>query len=102
MLITTPVDDLPGLRGTLAVETVLRATVIQALGSGRHPLDLGEDAFLAALSAAEWGEPSIHPEEERMLSPRACLRKRSEFVLGRAAVRCALRELGEYGHVLRG
>lgn len=76
--------------------------MIQALGSSRHPLDLGEDAFLAALSATNWGEVSIHPEEERIPSPRACLWKRSEFVLGRAAARYALRELGEYGCVLRG
>jgi 4'-phosphopantetheinyl transferase EntD len=102
MVITTPLNDLPSLSKTTAIETALRATVIETLRSSRYALDLGEDAFLAVLSAAEWGESSIDPEQDRILSPYVCAKKRTEFVLGRAAVGYALRELGEYGHVLRG
>ena len=102
MLINTPLDDLLAMRTTTAFQMELQATVIEALRSSRHALNLGEDAFLAVLSADEWGQSSIDPEEERFLSPRACAKKKTEFVLGRAAVGYALRELGEYGHVLRG
>jgi enterobactin synthetase component D len=101
-MVTTPLNDLPFLVKTTVIETRLRATVIEALESKGHALNLGEDAFLAVLSAAEWGEPLIDPELERFLSPRACPKKKTEFFLGRAAVGYALRELGEYGHVLRG
>jgi len=102
MVMNTPLADLLPLRTTTAFQMGLRATVIEALRSSRHALNLGEDAFLAVLSADEWGNSSIDPEEERFLSPRACAKKKTEFVLGRAAVGYALRELGEYGHVARG
>jgi 4'-phosphopantetheinyl transferase EntD len=86
-----------------AVEHELRATVIQALRPCRDALELGKDASLAVLSAADQGESSIHPDEERILSLRACAKKRTEFALGRAAVHQALRESGEdYVPVLRG
>jgi 4'-phosphopantetheinyl transferase EntD len=86
-----------------AVEHELRATVIQALRPYRDALALGKDVFLAGMSAANPKRTSIHPEEERILSPRACPKKRNEFALGRAAVRHALLELGEdYAPVLRG
>jgi 4'-phosphopantetheinyl transferase EntD len=76
--------------------------VIQALASCRHALDLGKDASLAVLSGDGSVKPLIHPEEAQILSPDACSKKRSEFVLGRAAVGYALRELEEYSPVLRG
>ena len=100
---TSLVDDLPSRTEMTAVEHGLRATVIQALRPCRDALEVGKDVFLAALSAADQRKPSIHPEEERILSPRACPTKRNEFALGRAAVRHALLELGEdYVPVLRG
>jgi len=102
MVITTPLDDPPSRGETTTVATGLRATAIQALASCRHALHLGKDAFLALLSGADSVKPLIHPEEERITSPAACSKKRSEFVLGRAAVGYALRELGEYSPVLRG
>lgn len=74
----------------------------QVLESCRHRLHLGKDAFLAAFHAEDRESPLIHPKEERILSARTCQRKRSEFVLGRAAARYALRELGEFAPVLRG
>jgi 4'-phosphopantetheinyl transferase EntD len=101
--IPTILAENPPSRGeTAPFESRLRATVIQALACSRHPLELGQDASLAVLSGADWVKPWIHPEEEQMLSPRACQKKRSEFVLGRATARYALRELGEYSPVLRG
>jgi 4'-phosphopantetheinyl transferase EntD len=103
MVTTSLVDDLPSRTEMTAVEHEMRATVIQALRPCRDALGLGKDVFLAVLSAADQGKPWIHPEEERILSPRACTKKRTEFVLGRTAVRQALRELGEkYAPVLRG
>jgi 4'-phosphopantetheinyl transferase EntD len=101
-VITTSLDDFPSRRETTALETGLRATVIQALASCHHALDLGQDASLAVLSGAGSATPLIHREEARILSPAACSKKRSEFVLGRAAVGYALRELGECSPVLRG
>src|SRR5215472_18844097 len=102
MVMNTPLDDLLTPGTTTAFQMELKATVIDALRSSRHTLNLGEDAFLAVLSADEWGNSSINPEDERFLPPRACAKKKTEFVLGRAAAGYALRELGEYGHVSRG
>ena len=102
MVITTSVDGLLSQAKTTVVENGLRAAVVQALAPCGHALHLGKDSYLAVLSPPSGGTPSIRPEEERILSPSACPKKRTEFVLGRAAVRYALRELGEYGPVLRG
>jgi 4'-phosphopantetheinyl transferase EntD len=80
---------------TAAVENRLRTTVIQALERRRDALALDKDVSLAVLSAADQEELSIRHEEEQVVSSRACPRKKNEFALGRAAVRQALRELGE-------
>ncbi len=107
MVLTTHVDNLlvrvPRRLETMVVENGMRATVIQALRSCQGDLHLGKNALLAVLSAADQRSHSIHPEEGQVLSPRACAKKRTEFALGRAAVRHALRELGEGSFpVLRG
>jgi len=102
MLTTTPAHDFSSSGKTTAVRDQLGAAVAEVLESRRRPLRLGKDAFLAVLLAEDWGNCLIHPEEERILPPLACEKKRNEFVLGRAAARYALRELGVYAPVLRG
>jgi 4'-phosphopantetheinyl transferase EntD len=85
------------------LENALRTTVIHALKSCSGALQLGKNAFFAVRSAADQQSHALHPEEEQIVSPRACSRKRTEFVLGRAAVSDALRQLGETSvAVLRG
>jgi len=54
MVMNTPLDDLLTPGTTTAFQMELKATVIDALRSSRHTLNLGEDAFLAVLSADEW------------------------------------------------
>ena len=48
----------------------------------------------AILSAEDQLEDTLHPEEIRLLPPRACRIKRVEFSLGRVAVRLALKQIG--------
>jgi 4'-phosphopantetheinyl transferase EntD len=87
--------DLPSPAQTAVVENRLRTTVTQALESWRDALAFDRDVALAVLSAADQEDLSIRHEEEQVVSSRACPRKKNEFALGRAAVRQALRELGE-------
>ncbi len=77
------------------MENALRAIVVQALAPCDGAFRLGDNACLAVLSAEDQQHYFLHPEEEQALSPRACARKRTELALGRAAVRRALRDLGE-------
>jgi 4'-phosphopantetheinyl transferase EntD len=107
MMLTTSVDNplarMPRQLEATAVENELRATVMHALKSCHGGLQLDKNAFLAVRSAADQRSHPLHPEEEQVLSPRACPKKRTEFALGRAAVREPLRELGEGSFpVLRG
>jgi len=85
------------------MEDALHAIMIEALAPYQGALRLGESASLAVLSAEDQQDHFLHPEEEQALPPRACMRKRTEWVLGRAAACRALRELGgDPWPVLRG
>lgn len=85
------------------MEDALRATIVQALQPCRGALRLGENACLAIVSAEDQQDHFLYPEEEQALSQPACAKKRTEFAVGRAAVRQALRRLGESPFpVLRG
>lgn len=104
----TPLTDnfparVPAQSEMTVLESRLRTTVKQALKSYGGALQLDKNAFLAVRSAAHQQRQALHPEEEQIVSPRACSRKRTEFTLGRAAVRDALRRLSETSvPVLRG
>jgi 4'-phosphopantetheinyl transferase EntD len=97
-MFTTLVDNsaalVPRELETTAVENGLRTTVIEALRSYHGALQLGRNAFLVIVSAAEQQSYAFYPEEEQILSPRTCPKKRTEFAMGRTAIRHALRELG--------
>jgi 4'-phosphopantetheinyl transferase EntD len=76
----------------------------KAMADADSSLRLGENVGVAVVCEKELGNYALHPEEERILSPRACRRYRTEFALGRAAARSALKQIGleNPGPVLRG
>ena len=72
----------------------LEYVVTEALTAVDGSLRLHENLAFAILSANDQANYMLHPEEARILAPRACRRKREEFALGRAAAHLALQELG--------
>lgn len=75
---------------TCSVEGAVRGAIADA----RSTLHLSENVGLAVVSEKNLPNHSVHPEEARILSPRACDRRRVEFALGRAAGHLALKQLG--------
>ena len=67
------------------MEDTLHAIILEALEPYQGALRLGESASLAVLSAEEQQDYFLQPQEEQVLPPRACTRKRTEWALGRAA-----------------
>jgi 4'-phosphopantetheinyl transferase EntD len=89
--------------GARAIEDALRTTFVQALEPWQGVLRLGENASLAVLSSEDQQDHLLHPQEEEGLPPGAGAKKRLELAVGRAAVRRALRDLGQVPFpVLRG
>ena len=74
--------------------STLEWTVIRAMAAADSSLCLAENVGLAIVSREEGANYTLHPEEVRILSPRACGRKRVEFALGRAAAHFALKQIG--------
>ena len=72
----------------------LEWTVIQTMAAADSSLRLGQNVGLAIVSGEDQASYTLHPEEARILSPRACGRKRVEFALGRAAAHFALKQIG--------
>jgi len=70
--------------------SALEWTVIRAMAAADSSLCLAENVGLAIVSREDGANYTLHPEEVRILSPRACGRKRVEFVVGRAAAHFAL------------
>ena len=83
--------------------TVKRA-VIGAVANADSTLRLGENVGWSIVSQEDLANYATHPEEARILAPRACERRRVEFALGRAAAHLALRQIGSENikPVLRG
>ncbi|HKW35887.1 MAG TPA: 4'-phosphopantetheinyl transferase superfamily protein [Candidatus Acidoferrum sp.] len=67
-------------------------------------LNLGESIGLAIISEKDLADYALHPEEVRILSPRAYRRRRADFTMGRAAAHFAMKQIGleNPGPVLRG
>jgi len=74
--------------------SALEWTVIRAMAAADSSLHLAENIGLAIVSREDGANYTLHPEEVRILSPRACGRKRVEFALGRAAAHFALKQIG--------
>ena len=74
--------------------SALEWTVIRTMVAADSSLRLGQNVGLAMVSGEDQASYTLHPEETRILSPRACGRKRVEFALGRAAAHFALKEIG--------
>jgi 4'-phosphopantetheinyl transferase EntD len=72
-----------------AVERAVIRTMAGEYGS----LGLSENVGLAVVSEKEVANYALHPEEARILAPRACRRKQAEFALGRAASHIALTQI---------
>ena len=72
----------------------LERVVNGAIANYRGTLRLGENVGLAVVSEKDLPNYALHPEEARILAPRACERRRVEFALGRAAGHLALKQLG--------
>jgi len=89
----------PG-RLTSTVEWAVNA----AMADADSPLRLGKNVGLAVVSEKDLANYTLHSEEERILSPRACTRKRVEFALGRTAAHFALKQINpeKTGPVFRG
>jgi len=68
--------------------------VIRAMAAADSSLRLGQNVGLAIVSGEDQASYTLHPEEARILSPRACGRKRVEFASGRAAAHFALKQIG--------
>lgn len=75
---------------TCSVERVVNGAIADAGSS----LRLGENVGLAVVSQKGRPNYATHPEEARILAPRACEKRRVEFALGRAAAHLALKQLG--------
>jgi 4'-phosphopantetheinyl transferase EntD len=75
---------------TCSVERAVNGAIADARGT----LRLGENVGLAAVSEKDLPNYAPHPEEARILGPRASERRRVEFALGRAAGHLALKQLG--------
>src|SRR6266571_669355 len=74
--------------------SALEWTVIRAMAAADSSLCLAENIGLAIVSREDRANYTLHPEEVRILSPRACGRKQVEFALGRAAAHFALKQIG--------
>ncbi len=74
--------------------SALEGTVIRAMAAADSSLRLGQNVGLAIVSGEDQASYTLHPEEARILSPRACGRKRVEFASGRAAAHFALKQIG--------
>ena len=80
--------------GTRGLKRTLESTVIRAMASADSSLRLGQNVGLAMVSGEDQASYTLHTEEARILSPRACGRKRVEFALGRTAAHFALKQIG--------
>jgi 4'-phosphopantetheinyl transferase EntD len=81
----------------------VKCVVLRAMAEAGGFLRLGENVGLAVVSEKQLANYTLHPEEVRILAPRACRRKRVEFALGRTAANLALKQVGleNPGPVLR-
>jgi 4'-phosphopantetheinyl transferase EntD len=89
---------------TSELKSAVEWTVIRAMAAADSSLGLGQNVGLAMVSGEDQASYALHAEEARILSPRACGRKRVEFALGRTAAHFALGQIG-FGNpapVLRG
>lgn len=84
--------------------STLERGLIRAMADAGTALRLGENVGLAVVSVKDLANYTLHPEEARILAPRAGLRKQLEFALGRSAAHLALKQIGleNPGPVLRG
>jgi enterobactin synthetase component D / holo-[acyl-carrier protein] synthase len=80
--------------GARGLKRTLESTVIRAMASADSSLRLGQNVGLAMVSREDQASHTLHTEEARILSPRACERKRVEFALGRTAAHFALKQIG--------
>ena len=72
----------------------LAGMIFQAVVAVDSFLRVGRNLAFAILSAEETIGYTLKSDEAKLLSPRACQRKREEFTLGRTAARLALERLG--------
>lgn len=72
----------------------VESTLIQAMAVADTSLPLNETLGLAIVSGEDCAGDNLHREEARILSPRACTKKRIEFTSGRAAAHSALKQIG--------
>jgi len=79
---------------TTKLANTVESVVLRAMDEADSSLRLGENACLAVISERDLANFVLHPEEVRILAPRARPRKRVEFALGRAAAHYALKQLG--------
>ena len=74
--------------------TPLEAMIMQALETVAGRFELGKNLALTVACAGSDDGYTLHPEEARLLSPRACRKRRLNWTLGRAAASRSLRKLG--------
>lgn len=82
----------------------LERAVMGAIANANGTLRLCENVGWSVVSGKDLANYATHPEEARILDPRACERRRVEFALGRAAAHLALSQIGSENAkpVLRG
>ena len=95
---------LPNGMPEIGPKKALETMITQGLEAVKWPLRLGKNLAFAVVPAEDEDKHVLHPDETRLLSPRAARKRQLSLTLGRAAARLALRQLGLDGPppVLRG